>query len=291
MTHDRIGNLHAFDDVPTTVLVGSRDLLTPPSPRPQDRQRHPRRSAGRGTRRRPLPPVRAAASWSPTSLRPGRPRPAPERAQQRSGRRHRPCGGLTIDDALDDLDCVDGHRHMGVVQTPPGPQVERVLVGRRAPRTGRRRAGRRCPWRSRPPPTARTGRGCPARRPVVGGPEDRDGLAVDERGRRRDRPPARRSGTPAATPRRRGADCHRLASCPSVTLGHGVRSRRRDSHSSVIQRVTQLADRRSRRLRLRSGVSAAAVVILAAGSGSRVGAEVNKVLLTSTGPPVLAHWC
>ncbi len=31
MAHDRIGNLHAFDDVPTTVLVGSRDLLTPPS--------------------------------------------------------------------------------------------------------------------------------------------------------------------------------------------------------------------------------------------------------------------
>ena len=31
MTHDRIGNLHAFDDVPTTVLVGSHDLLTPPS--------------------------------------------------------------------------------------------------------------------------------------------------------------------------------------------------------------------------------------------------------------------
>jgi pimeloyl-ACP methyl ester carboxylesterase len=30
MTHDRIGNLAAFDDVPTTVLVGSRDLLTPP---------------------------------------------------------------------------------------------------------------------------------------------------------------------------------------------------------------------------------------------------------------------
>ena len=31
MTHDRIGNLKAFDEVPTTVLVGSRDLLTPPS--------------------------------------------------------------------------------------------------------------------------------------------------------------------------------------------------------------------------------------------------------------------
>jgi pimeloyl-ACP methyl ester carboxylesterase len=31
MTHDRIGNLHAFDDILTTVLVGSRDLLTPPS--------------------------------------------------------------------------------------------------------------------------------------------------------------------------------------------------------------------------------------------------------------------
>ena len=31
MNHDRIGNLHAFDDVPTTVLVGSRDLLTPPA--------------------------------------------------------------------------------------------------------------------------------------------------------------------------------------------------------------------------------------------------------------------
>lgn len=30
MAHDRIGNLAAFDDVPTTVLVGSRDLLTPP---------------------------------------------------------------------------------------------------------------------------------------------------------------------------------------------------------------------------------------------------------------------
>lgn len=31
MTHDRIGDLEAFDRVPTTVLVGSRDLLTPPS--------------------------------------------------------------------------------------------------------------------------------------------------------------------------------------------------------------------------------------------------------------------
>lgn len=30
MAHDRVGNLSAFDDVPTTVLVGSRDLLTPP---------------------------------------------------------------------------------------------------------------------------------------------------------------------------------------------------------------------------------------------------------------------
>ncbi|WP_435770557.1 alpha/beta fold hydrolase [Nocardioides sp. SYSU DS0651] len=30
MTHDRVGNLHAFDDVPTIVLVGTRDLLTPP---------------------------------------------------------------------------------------------------------------------------------------------------------------------------------------------------------------------------------------------------------------------
>ncbi|WP_436700610.1 alpha/beta fold hydrolase [Nocardioides sp. BYT-33-1] len=31
MTHDRIGNLAAFDDIATTVLVGSRDLLTPPA--------------------------------------------------------------------------------------------------------------------------------------------------------------------------------------------------------------------------------------------------------------------
>ena len=30
MTHNRVGNLSAFDDIPTTVLVGSRDLLTPP---------------------------------------------------------------------------------------------------------------------------------------------------------------------------------------------------------------------------------------------------------------------
>jgi pimeloyl-ACP methyl ester carboxylesterase len=30
MSHDRIGNLAAFDDIPTTVLVGTRDLLTPP---------------------------------------------------------------------------------------------------------------------------------------------------------------------------------------------------------------------------------------------------------------------
>jgi pimeloyl-ACP methyl ester carboxylesterase len=30
MTHDRVGNLSSFDGVPTTVLVGSRDLLTPP---------------------------------------------------------------------------------------------------------------------------------------------------------------------------------------------------------------------------------------------------------------------
>lgn len=30
MTHNRVGNLKAFADVPTTVLVGSRDRLTPP---------------------------------------------------------------------------------------------------------------------------------------------------------------------------------------------------------------------------------------------------------------------
>jgi 2-C-methyl-D-erythritol 4-phosphate cytidylyltransferase len=36
-------------------------------------------------------------------------------------------------------------------------------------------------------------------------------------------------------------------------------------------------------------VPTAAVVILAAGSGSRVGAEVNKVLLPLDGPPVLGH--
>ncbi|MEV4999672.1 alpha/beta fold hydrolase [Nocardioides sp. LML1-1-1.1] len=30
MEHDRVGNLSAFDDIPTTVLVGTRDLLTPP---------------------------------------------------------------------------------------------------------------------------------------------------------------------------------------------------------------------------------------------------------------------
>ena len=36
-------------------------------------------------------------------------------------------------------------------------------------------------------------------------------------------------------------------------------------------------------------MSTAAVVILAAGSGSRVGAEVNKVLLDLDGTPVLAH--
>jgi pimeloyl-ACP methyl ester carboxylesterase len=31
MNHDRVGNLSSFDTVPTVVLVGSRDLLTPPS--------------------------------------------------------------------------------------------------------------------------------------------------------------------------------------------------------------------------------------------------------------------
>ncbi len=31
MLHDRVGNLSAFDDVPTAVLVGSHDKLTPPS--------------------------------------------------------------------------------------------------------------------------------------------------------------------------------------------------------------------------------------------------------------------
>lgn len=30
MTHDRVGNLKSFDGIPTVVLVGSRDLLTPP---------------------------------------------------------------------------------------------------------------------------------------------------------------------------------------------------------------------------------------------------------------------
>ncbi len=30
MLHDRVGNLRAFDDVPTAVLVGTRDKLTPP---------------------------------------------------------------------------------------------------------------------------------------------------------------------------------------------------------------------------------------------------------------------
>jgi pimeloyl-ACP methyl ester carboxylesterase len=31
MSHDRVGNLKNFDSVPTVVLVGSRDLLTPPN--------------------------------------------------------------------------------------------------------------------------------------------------------------------------------------------------------------------------------------------------------------------
>lgn len=31
MSHDRVGKLHRFDDVPTTVLVRSRDLLTSPA--------------------------------------------------------------------------------------------------------------------------------------------------------------------------------------------------------------------------------------------------------------------
>ncbi|HYG95158.1 MAG TPA: alpha/beta hydrolase [Nocardioides sp.] len=31
MLHDRVGTLSAFDDIPTTILVGRRDLLTPPS--------------------------------------------------------------------------------------------------------------------------------------------------------------------------------------------------------------------------------------------------------------------
>ncbi len=31
MIHDRIGNLQVFDSVPTTVLVGTRDVVTPPS--------------------------------------------------------------------------------------------------------------------------------------------------------------------------------------------------------------------------------------------------------------------
>jgi pimeloyl-ACP methyl ester carboxylesterase len=31
MAHDRVGHLSAFDRVPTTVLVGSRDVITPPS--------------------------------------------------------------------------------------------------------------------------------------------------------------------------------------------------------------------------------------------------------------------
>lgn len=30
MLHDRVGGLHAFDGIPTTVLVGTRDKLTPP---------------------------------------------------------------------------------------------------------------------------------------------------------------------------------------------------------------------------------------------------------------------
>lgn len=31
MLHDRVGGLHAFDGIPTTVLVGTRDKLTPPN--------------------------------------------------------------------------------------------------------------------------------------------------------------------------------------------------------------------------------------------------------------------
>lgn len=30
MLHDRVGNLSAFDDIATTVIVGTRDRLTPP---------------------------------------------------------------------------------------------------------------------------------------------------------------------------------------------------------------------------------------------------------------------
>ena len=66
MEHDRIGNLAAFDDIPATVLVGSRDLLTPPSTPASS----PRASAAPGCSSPRTPGTisrSSGASWSPRS--------------------------------------------------------------------------------------------------------------------------------------------------------------------------------------------------------------------------------
>ena len=162
--------------------------------------------------------------------------------------------------ALDHPDVVGRHRDLGVLEAPPGAQVERVPVGDRRPRTARRRGSRRCPRASTE--VARvTGRGCPARRP----------------GRRRcgrSRPPGR--APVRSTPRsylQLGEPAHRLpllrVRCRGVMPGHPRRARVR---SSRLRRVTAV-NGTPRRARLRP--VPAAVVILAAGAGSRVGRRAS----------------
>ena len=128
-------------------------------------------------------------------------------ASPRSAEVREPAARLRADDPrpdqhdpLDHADVVDRDRHVLVVQAPPGPQVEGVLVRGRPHERRRRRARPRC--RAPAPTPSRTGRGCRARgrgRRGCGRPRS---PARAPGPWRRGRPRAPRAGTPGATPPR-----------------------------------------------------------------------------------------
>jgi pimeloyl-ACP methyl ester carboxylesterase len=102
MNHDRIGNLREFDGIPTTVLVGSRDLITPPS--------HARKLATgiRGARLVVAPDAGHYLPFERRELVTDELCVLVDRALQRASRgTEQPA--TDQDDALDDLDRVGGH--------------------------------------------------------------------------------------------------------------------------------------------------------------------------------------
>jgi pimeloyl-ACP methyl ester carboxylesterase len=129
MTHERAAGLAAYDDVPTTVLVGSRDLLTPPH--------HGRRIAAhiRGARllvapdaghMLPLERPQLVTDELCTIIDRALRSPVGEEVAQQPAGDPEPSGGVDLpvpdqDDALDDLDVVGRDGGVEVVEATPRP--------------------------------------------------------------------------------------------------------------------------------------------------------------------------